>query len=301
MSNKKVLGNSILVITAMIWGMAFAFQKEGMEHIGPMSFAMSRLILSVIAALIMIAVRKAAGRAPVYAGPEEASRARSAAIRGGVLCGSFLAAASLLQQAAIVHTSAGKAGFITALYVVLVPVMGKLIFRKSIGVLQWIAVAVGTLGLYLLCVKGEFRLDPADALLILCALTFSFQILFCDRYVADADPLEMSLTQFITALAISAAFAFALETPRISDMLAAGRAIAYCGLISGGLGYSFQMIGQRYADPVAASLILAAESVFSVIGGWILLGEMLSGRELLGCCVMFAAIVLSQIPQRPKD
>lgn len=298
MNNKKALGNSILVVTAMIWGMAFAFQKEGMDHIGPLSFAMSRLVLSILAALVMIAVRRAAGRAPVYAGPEEAAKARSAEIRGGVLCGTFLATASLLQQVAIVRASAGKAGFITALYVVLVPVMGTLVFRKSTGILQWLAVAVGTAGLYLLCVKGEFRLSPEDTLLILCALAFSFQILFCDRYVADADPIRMSLVQFITALAISAAFAFAFETPRISDMIAAGRAIAYCGLISGGLGYSFQMIGQRYADPVAASLILAAESVFSVIGGWILLGEMLSARELLGCCVMFAAIVLSQIPQK---
>ena len=303
MDNKKLLGNLILTVTAILWGMAFAFQKDGMDHIGPLSFAMSRLVLSLGAAAVMVAVKgaflKKQGKHPRdVMTKEQYAIYRQNTIKGGIICGFFLSTASCLQQVAIVETSAGKAGFITALYVLLVPVIGTLFFGKSPSLNQWAAVAAGLVGLYLLCISGSFSLAKSDLLLIGCALLFSMQIINADKYVGSADPVAMSLVQFAAALVITSALAFSFEEPSLSQIRAAAVPIVYCGLISGGLGYTFQIIGQRYAEPVAASLILACESVFSVLGGWLLLGEVLTARELLGCCVMFAAIVLSQIPAK---
>jgi len=305
MNNKKLKGNLILLITAFIWGMAFAFQKEGMEHIGPLCFASSRLFFSsgLLIAFVSLRDRRARqkGTHPEQTmSAEDYARFRSNTRRMGMLCGVFLAFGNSMQQTGLLTTDAGKAGFITALYVIMVPIIGLIFFRKRPGLLQWIAVAIGLLGMYLLCMNGGFSLQSGDLLLVGGALGFAMQILVCDKYVGGADPVRGSMIQFVTAFVIVTALSFMFEEPSLSAVWAAIVPILYCGVLSGGVGYTFQMLGQTMAEPVEASLIMCLESVFSVLGGWLLLGERLTPRELAGCAVMFLAIVISQIPMPAK-
>ena len=194
------------------------------------------------------------------------------------------------------YTTAGKAGFITAMYILLVPVLNFLLFRKQNTLMVWAAVALGVLGMYLLCMTEGFSLTRGDAMVCLCALLFSGQILSCDRFAGTGNPLAISAIEFLTSAVIAGVLAFLMEEPSWTQVKAAIIPILYCGLISGGVGFTLQMIGQRYTDPTVASLLMSLEAVFALISGALILQERLSSRELLGCFIMFAAIVLSQIP-----
>ena len=289
----------------MIWGTAFAFQRVGMESIEPITFTASRMCLAAIAVgTLALAIRRRNRSDPSSAYNRMTQAARKQYDRqtviGGVCCGFFLGAASIAQQMGIVYTTAGKAGFITAMYILLVPVLGFLLFRKRSGLLVWIAVLIGVFGMYLLCAAESFRLARGDALVILCAVLFSFHILSCDHFVQRGDPLMISAIQFLTCFLVSAVSSFLLEDPSWAKICSAAVPILYCGLISGGVGYTLQIIGQKYTDPTIASLIMSLESVFAVIGGALILHERMSSRELAGCVVLFAAIILAQIPL-PKN
>jgi len=196
----------------------------------------------------------------------------------------------------VVYTTAGKAGFITAMYMLLVPILNYLLFKKKNSWLVWLAVFIGVGGMYLLCVKEDFSLTRGDILVCICALMFSGHILCCDRFVKMADPIELAAVQFATASVISAAVAFLIETPSRAGIVAAAIPILYCGVVSGGIGYTLQIVAQKFTDPTVASLLMSLESVFAVIAGALLLGEQMSSRELLGCAVLFTAIILVQVP-----
>ncbi len=297
MKNQKTVGNLLLILTAMIWGTAFVFQRSGMERIEPITFNAVRMALSALVTGIVVlclrALEKKGSRSP---GPEEERALRRNTLTGGVCCGAFLAAASIFQQMGIVHTPAGKAGFITAMYMLLVPVINFLLFRKRNSLTVWLAVGIGVIGMYFLCVTEGFSLTRGDTLVCLCALMFSGHILCCDHFARLGNPVAVSAIQFAVCSLISAGAAFLLETPSLSGVLRAAVPILYCGVVSGGIGYTLQLVAQGFTEPATASLLMSLEAVFAVIAGAVLLKERMSGRELAGCVIMFAAILLVQLP-----
>lgn len=299
--NRKMLGNLLLTLTAMIWGTAFVGQRVGMESIEPFTFTAARMALAAVAVgmVSLIVDRKK---------PENENRDMESekqitryTLIGGFCCGVFLTAGSLFQQVGVVYTSAGKAGFITAMYMLLVPVINFLFFKKRNSLRTWLAVLVGVAGMYLLCMTEGFSLTKGDTLVLICAFMFSGHILCCDYFAPRGKAITISAIQFAVTSLISAVFAFLFEEPSWAKVVSAMIPILYCGLISGGVGYTLQIVAQKYTDPTIASLLMSLESVFAVIAGALLLGERMSGRELLGCVVMFAAIVLVQIPEKKKS
>ena len=304
MRNKKLLGNSLLLLTAFIWGTAFAAQRTGMESIEPITFNAARMVLA--AAAVGLLAWRIAGREPASAvgaadEPAGLGRRNRRDIIGGLCCGAFLTAASLAQQVGLVYTSAGKAGFITAMYMILVPVIDSALFKKRQARTVWLAVLLGVGGMYLLCVTESLSLNRGDVWVGLCALLFSGHILCCDHFARQGNPLRISAVQFAAAAVISAVLALILESPSWDKIQAAFWPIVYCGLISGGLGYTLQMTAQKYTEPAVASLLMSLESVFAVLAGAVLLDERLTARELWGCIVMFAAIVTVQIPGADRE
>lgn len=300
MKNKKLTGNLLLLLTAMIWGTSFVFQRVGMSSIGPITFTAARMCLSALAVSAVAFLPDLFASAAPAKEPEEQRSFRRCTVWGGIFCGLFLAAGSLLQQIGVVYTTAGKAGFITALYMLLVPVVNFLFFRKKNSLRVWLAVLMGVVGLYLLCVTEGFSLARGDTLICICAFMFCGHILCCDSYAPRGNAVKISAIQFITSALICTAAAFIMEEPAMEQIISAAVPILYCGLMSGGLGFTLQIIAQKHTDPTIASLLMSLESVFAVIAGALLLGEWMSTRELIGCVVMFAAIVLVQLPERKK-
>lgn len=311
-----MLGNLLLLLTAMIWGTAFVGQRVGMDSIEPLTFNAARMALAAVVvgalAFTLHLRRKASSQAvsgtasPVKSDPvsrktEEQAAQWSITWKGGVCCGLFLTAGSVFQQMGLVYTTAGKAGFITAMYMLVVPILNSVLFKKKNSWLVWLAVFIGVAGMYLLCVNEDFSLTRGDILVCICALMFSGHILCCDYFVKLADPVELAAVQFTAAAVISAVAAFFMENPEWAGILAAALPILYCGLVSGGIGYTLQIVAQKYTDPTVASLLMSLESVFAVIAGTVLLGEQMSNRELLGCVVLFAATVLVQVPLPGRD
>ena len=301
--NRKMLGNLLLLLTAVIWGTAFVFQRVGMDSIEPITFNAARMWLAA-AAIGLVAVLTGKKKDLQVEGSEtgfsdtwdKVQERRRNTILGGICCGSFLTAASLFQQMGVVYTTAGKAGFITAMYMLLVPIINFVFFKKKNTWLVWTGVLIGVFGMYLLCIKDGFSLTYGDTLVCICALLFSGHILCCDHFVQLGNPIQISAIQFTTTAVISSIIAWIVEAPSPEKIVSAAIPILYCGIVSGGIGYTLQMIAQKFTDPTIASLLMSLESVFAVIAGAVLLGERMTSRELAGCIVMFAAIVLVQIP-----
>ena len=296
MKHQKLLGNALLLLTAMIWGTAFVFQRTGMESIEPITFNAARMALAALAIGIVAFLPRKNNAKSASQSEAEKKRYRKNTITGGIFCGVFLSLGSIFQQMGLVYTTAGKAGFITAMYMLLVPVIGFVFFKRKNTWLVWLAVLVGIAGMYFLCINGSFSLSHGDTLVCLCALFFSFHILCCDYFVRRCDPLRLSALQFATATVLSAAVAAFTEQPTVQKLVSALIPILYCGLVSGGIGYTLQIVAQKFTDPAIASLLMSMESVFAVLAGTLFLHERMSAREIFGCVLMFAAIVLVQIP-----
>ena len=297
MKNKRLLGNALLLFTALIWGTAFVAQRVGMETIEPITFNAARMLLAAVAVgLVSLLLWRKERKSPGAKTPEERKSCNKNTVIGGICCGFFLSVASILQQMGLVYTTAGKAGFITAMYMLLVPIIGFVFLKRKNTWLVWLAVLLGVAGMYLLCVTETFTLTHGDTLVCLCALFFSFHILCCDHFVRLGDPIRISAVQFATATVISGVVAAITEEPTWAKLYSALIPILYCGIISGGVGYTLQIVAQKFTDPTIASLLMSMESVFAVIAGAVLLRERMSPRELIGCAVMFAAIILVQIP-----
>ena len=295
--NKKVIGNLLLTITAIIWGTAFVAQRVGMESIEPITFTAARMYLAFFAVgLVSLISGRKEKEVLASRTREEARSYKKNTILGGICCGFFLVTATIFQQMGLVYTSAGKAGFITALYILLVPIISFFFFKKKNTWLVWFAVLIGVAGMYLLCMNEGFYLAHGDSLVCVCAFLFSGHILSCDYFTDKGNPLRISAIQFLTASLISTVLAFLMESPAADKIISAAIPILYCGIVSGGIGYTLQMVAQRYTDPVVASLLMSLESVFAVIAGALLIQERMSLRELTGCIVIFIAIILVQIP-----
>ena len=301
--NQKMTGNLLLTLTALIWGMAFVFQRKGMEYIEPITFTSARMALAAVAvgiAAFIYTKKPVAKTVPAetkkISAETERKNRRKNTVLGGICCGTFLACASIFQQMGIVYTTAGKAGFITAMYMIIVPVIGFVLFKKRNTWLVWLAVLIGVAGMYLLCMTEGFTLTRGDTLVCICAVLFSGHILCCDYFVQRGEAIWISAIQFVTCSALSAVTACILENPTWEKVFSAAIPILYCGILSGGVGYTLQIIAQKFTDPTIASLLMSLESVFAVLAGAILLGERMTLREMAGCVVMFVAIVLVQIP-----
>lgn len=306
MKQSTLKSNILLVLTALIWGVAFVAQSVGMEYVGPFTFTCVRNILGGFFLIPCIyfmqnSKKKAAIQTADITHPpsDAAPQNKKDLIRGGILCGIALCFASMLQQYGISYTTVGKAGFITSLYIVIVPILG-IFLKKKPRLLIWFSVILAVFGLYLLCMTGNFTISTGDFLVLLCAIVFSIHILLIDHFSPKADGVKMSCIQFLTAGILSGAGMLILEKPALSSILAAWMPLLYAGILSCGVGYTLQIIGQKRTDPTVASLILSLESVFSVLAGWILLGQTLNNREMLGCAFVFIGIILAQLPQKEK-
>lgn len=302
MSKMKLRNSILLLLTATIWGVAFVAQSVGMDYVKPFTF---NAVRSLIGGLVLIPciflldrlnppkVRKVAAEGQI--------RSRKNLVTGGVWCGIFLAAASSFQQIGIQYTTVGRAGFITACYIIIVPILGLLFLKKKCAPSIWAAVVLALAGLYLLCITGGFSIGKGDILVMICALLFSVHILVIDHFSPLVDGIKMSCIQFFVCGIICAIPALLFEHPALSSLLAAWGPILYAGVFSCGVGYTLQVVGQKDMNPTVASLILSLESCISVLAGWILLSQKLSVRELAGCILMFAAILLAQLPVRTKS
>lgn len=303
MEKRQLRNTLMLVLCAFIWGTAFVAQSVGSDHMGPYTFLASRSWLACAFLFGLVLVRR---RSQLRKAPPDASAAQlpfwqngKVLLVGGALCGTALFAASASQQMGIGTTSTAKAGFLTALYVVLVPVFGVFVGKRP-GLKLWACVAVSVIGLYLLCLAGRdtLSLTGGEWQLLLCALLFTIQILLVTHFSPRLDGVQLSFVQFFATAVFSTLFMFVLETPTLAQFSGAAVSIIYCGIFSSGIAYTLQILGQKELDPTIASLAMCLESVFSALAGWVILGETLSPTELGGCALMFAAIIASQLPDK---
>ena len=321
----------LLLLTATIWGVAFVAQSVGMEYVGPLTFSCVRSLLGGIVLIPCIWFLGRHERAS-HPGREisqyEASKSQGESavqkekwkrdkgadrelLAGGMICGLLLCLASNFQQFGIAHTSVGKAGFITALYIVIVPILG-LLFHKKCRPLIWLGVCLAVAGLYFLCMAGGdaqaaagqifpgIPIGKGDFLVFICALLFSGHILAIDYFTERVDGVKMSCIQFWVCGIVSGIGMFLAEEPHFPAILMAWKELLYAGVMSCGVAYTLQIVGQKGMDPTVASLILSLESVISALAGLFILGQRLSGAEILGCILMFAAIVLAQLAGAEK-
>ena len=274
-----------LMLAALIWGCAFVAQSAGMRYVGPWTFNCLRFFLGFATLVLLLPfldrIRKKDGRFDRYT------------VRTGILCGLVLAAASMVQQTGIMYTTVGKAGFITALYVVIVPIL-SLALGKKVPVLVWAGAALACIGLYLLSMAESSRMSAGDLIILGCAFLFAVHIMVIDRFSPGCDGVRLSCVQFLTAGAVCFLPMLFIEQPEGGMVMAAWLPVAYAGIMSCGAAYTLQITGQAGADPAVASILLSLESVFSVLAGWIILQQRLSFRELCGCAVMFIAILIAQ-------
>ena len=302
--SKKMQSNILLLITAFIWGSSFVAQKSGMEFIEPFTY---NGIRTFIGGLVLIPVIYLMGRKKdtdqktlTEISETDKKKEKKLLLIGGISCGVALFIASSFQQFGVSYTTAGKAGFITTLYVVIVPILSLLIGKK-VRPIMWLCVVMGAVGLYLLSITGDsFKLQFGDMLILICAVFFSLHIMIIDYFSPKVDGVKLSCIQFLVAGAMGIVCMFIFENPDINAILDCWLPIFYAGVLSCGIGYTLQVVAQKHAEATVASLILSLESVFSVICGVIILSESMSARELTGCAIIFAAVIIAQLPSKEE-
>ena len=283
------------ILAAFIWGTAFVAQDLCADSIGAFAFNATRYFIAVLALLVVILISDKLKKTKPTLTAQEKKAANKQLWLGGLCCGAALAIASNFQQAGLVAgTDAGKAGFITALYVVLVPVFG-LFFKRKVSLPTWIAVVLSVVALYLLCIKGDFSLAPGDLLVLVCAVCFAVHILVIDHFTAYCDGVKLSCLQFLFAGIISTICMFIFEDVDFAAILSCALPLLYVGIFSCGVGYTLQILAQKDSNPTVVTILLSLESVFAVIAGAIILKQQMTVREYIGCAIMFAAVILAQI------
>ena len=295
--SSKLKNEGLLVLTALIWGSAFVAQRVGMDHIGPFAFNSLRCLMGSVVLIPLIVYRKKKmekSEIPVV------REDKKTLITGGILCGIAMAVASSLQQFGLIYTTAGKAGFITALYILIVPILG-LLLGKKVGKKVWIGVAFAVVGMYLLCIKEGFSISKGDTLVMLCAVVFSIHILLISYFSPRVDGVKLSCVQFAICGIICAVPMFSIEKPTLEGILLSLIPLLYAGVLSCGVAYTLQIIAQKNVEPTVASLILSLESVFAVLTSWVVIHEALTPKEIFGCVLMFVAIIFAQLPEKGQE
>lgn len=301
---KRMRGNVLLLLAAFIWGLSFVAQSEGMKYIGPFAFIGIRSMLAGVSLAVFLGIRAVLSRNKKKALNDAGSVKKEqkangkTLLLGGTCCGLILFVATMLQQIGILHTNEpGKAGFITALYLILVPLVG-IFFRKRIGAKVWFAVVLAVCGMYLLCITEGFHIATGDLYLLGCAFVFTMHILVIDYFSPKIDGVAMSCLQFLLCGILGMTGMFLTETVELSHVLEAWLPLVFSGVFSGGIAYTLQIVAQKDTEPAIASLLMSLESVFAVFGEWLILGQFLSAREFGGCALMFAGIILTQLPEK---
>lgn len=297
--NKRIISNILLLVTALIWGSSFVAQKAG-TALEPFTYNGIRTLVGGVSLVPVILILSKVGKGKAA---EAVPKDKKSLILGGIVCGTFLAIASNLQQFGMYFDAdAGKAGFITALYIMIVPILGMFL-GKRVRPLVWFCVLLGACGFYLLTIAGKgvgLTIEKGDLFVLLCAVLFSCHILAIDHFSPKCDGVKLSCLQFFVAGGLSFIMMLIFESPDINQILDCWFPIIYAGVFSCGIAYTLQVVAQKNAEPTAASLILSLESVFAVISGAILLGERMTSYEILGCAVIFIAVILAQLPQKEK-
>ncbi len=294
-SARTLRGNLLLLLTSLIWGVAFVAQKSGGEGLGAFTIIGLRSLIGAAGLAAVIPLLDKLGLSRKSSSPAQ----RKTLLVGGLLCGLAMFAATNLQQFGLVEASEGKAAFVTALYIVLVSILG-LFMRRPATLFNWLGVVLAAVGLYLLCAMGEAGFGVSDLLLLACALLFSVQIMLVDRFSPQVDGVRLSCIQFLVVGVLNLPLMFLFETPTVAGIQNHWGELLYLGLLSSGVAYTLQIIAQKDTSPVAASLLMSLESVFGALAGWLIAGHAMGGYEIVGCVLMFAAIVLAQLPTPKK-
>ena len=298
MSTKRLFGNIALLVAALLWGSTFVAQSVASDAVEPFTYLASRSLLGFMFLIPVSAVKDTLTKKS--GGLQKPTKnSVKTLILGGTFCGIALTVAAGLQQFGMTGDNSGKAGFITAMYILLVPVLG-LFLRKRTTLITWICVAMGVFGLYCLCVTDGMKLATSDVFLIICAVAFSVHILIVDYFSPKVDGVKLSCIQFFVVFVLAAICALLFESTPFSTILEQWLPIAYAGILSSGIAYTLQIVGQKHTEPTTASLLMSLESVFAVLSGMVVLNQFPSTRELVGSVVMFAAIIISQLPLEGK-
>lgn len=300
-NNKKSLGGSLaLLLAAFIWGTSFVAQSIGMERIQPFTFNGIRTLMGAAALVPLLAVIIPKKMKNDTRTPEQKKAGNRQQLICGLICGFILFVAGNLQQTAFCYTTSGKVGFVTALYMLLVPVFALVLGQRQ-RPFVWIAVLIGCVGVYLLCVNDGFSIGKGELLTMACAVGYAIHILYIDYAVTKTDGILLSFTQFVVAGTLSCICMFIFEEPVLADINATIYPLMYSGILSCGAAFTLQIVGQKNTKPAIAALLMCLESVFAVLSGWVILHETLSSREIIGCVVMFTAIILTKLPERKKE
>lgn len=311
MDKNSLKGSLLLFLGAFIWGTTFIAQSVGVNHLNAFAFNCIRNFIGVIALLPVLLWQICMKPKNMNSVQEIDSSANSLyqnikeifskdLLIGGLICGTALCIASNFQQLGIAYSTVGKSAFITALYIVLVPLMG-LFFKKKLSIQIWIGVILAMIGLYLLCMKDEvFVLSTGDIYLLLCAFFFTIQITAVDHFAPKVNCVALSMMQFFVTAILSGIGMIFTKIPTWADITAAAIPLLYAGVLSCGIAYTLQIVGQKYLSATVATLIMSLESVFAALAGWLILNELLSTKELIGCGLVFAAVILTQIPAPSK-
>ena len=290
MKKNRYFGDLMLFLAAFIWGTAFVAQIAGMDRIGPFTFNMARSIVAVMSLGAYLIFTKA-----------KLPKDMSFLLKGGLVCGFFIFVGTSLQQIGLQYTTAGKTGFITSFYILILPFLTMIFLKHKIDVLTWISIIIGFIGLYLLAIPNlsDFSMNKGDFIVFLGSFCWAGHILVIDYYSKKVNPVELSFLQFIVLSILSGicAFIFENETATLGNIFASWKPVAYAGFLSSGVAYTLQMVGQKYTKPVVASLILSLEAVFAALAGYLILDEVMTSREFLGSFIVFLAMIFSQIPK----
>lgn len=289
MNKKSYFGDLMLLLASFIWGTAFVAQITGMDKIGPFTFNMSRSVIAIFCLGLYLWLSK-------IKFPEN----KAYLLKAGIICGVLIFIGTSLQQIGLQYTTAGKTGFITSFYILIIPFLG-IFLKHKIDLSIWVSVIIGFIGLYLLAVPSltDFSVNKGDFIVFLGSFCWAGHILVIDHYSKKFNPVCLSFLQFVVLTILSAicSFIFENETLTLYNIAASWKAIAYAGFMSSGIAYTLQMIGQKYTNPVVASLILSLEAVFAALSGYLILDEVMTNREFLGCAIVFISIIFSQIPK----
>ncbi len=299
MKVNRVRQNVFPVLAAFIWGTAFVAQSVGAEYVEPFTFNAARSAVAFVFLLVLCAALNIRRKRDFDRAAEERPGARRDLIVGGICCGAALTVAVNLQQKGLETTTSGKAGFITALYIVIVPIAGIFLKKKAPRAI-WISVALAVVGLYCLCITEEFTITSGDFYILLCAFCFTAHILVIDHFTQRVDGVALSCVQFLVVTVLSAVGMLATESPTLEALRLCAGPILYTGVLSSGVAYTLQILAQKDSNPTVVSLLLSLESVFATLAGAVVLGDRMSGKEYFGCILMLVAVVLAQLPSVGK-